>query len=392
MKIKMDKHPGYIQLTKKHITKSKSNLLKYIIAITIIVNTTIIVKLAIIKGKNRKTEFNINIRKISKNGIINNDTEYIQNITMNQLKQLDDFSYEFNQTVNEKYINYQNYFCDNFSYFYHQKFEDLICLTNVNFNGSYQMYIYKRKDWISTIIKAVNHWEDSDTKKLLNALNYYSNKTKIKNEDIYILDIGANIGWYSITLGRFGYKIIAFEPSEINNYILKKNYCLNRGINVTFINKGLSTEEKICDLYNIINNEGNGMVICNTSIYLPSFLDTNKRGKIILTKLNNYIPFLSNKNVALIKMDVEGFEGKAIEGGIKLITKYHIPFIFLEFTPDSLKLHGTDPKKFLQMFENNGYKISLSNFFDNNYILIDDIIEQTKGFKNLYIVYIKILE
>ena len=142
-------------------------------------------------------------------------------------------------------------------------------------------------------------------------------KNNIKNNDIYILDIGANIGWYSISLGRYGYKIIGFEPSDINYYILKKNYCLNKGINVTFINKGLNTEEKICDLYNLENNEGNGMVICDKKINLPNFLQKTKRGEIILTKLSNYIPFLKAKNLALIKIDVEGFEGKVIEGGIE---------------------------------------------------------------------------
>ena len=39
----------------------------------------------------------------------------------------------------------------------------------------------------------------------------------------------------------------------------------------------------------------------------------------------------------MIKIDIEGSEAKAIEGGIELITKYHIPFIFLEFSPSMLK-------------------------------------------------------
>ena len=223
-------------------------------------------------------------------------------------------------------------------------------------------------------------------------MNYYSNKTKIKNEDIYILDIGANIGWYSITLGRFGYKIIGFEPSEINFYILKKNYCLNKGINATFINKGLNTEESNCYLYNSSENIENGMMICENNISSPNHSQIKKGVEIQVTKLSNYIPFLSNKNLALIKMDVEGSEGKVIESGIELITKYHIPFIFLEFAPLALQSHGTDPKEFLQIFENNGYKISVVNFLDRRYSLIDDIIQQTKDLINLYIVYIKILE
>ena len=113
-----------------------------------------------------------------------------------------------------------------------------------------------------------------------------------------------------------------------------------------------------------------------------------------MTKLSNYISYLSDKNLALIKIDVEGSEGKAFEGGIELITKYHVPFIFIEFTPESLRLHGTDPKKFLQLFVDNGYKLGLFNFFAN-FTSIDDIMK--KNFNNynlinIYIVHSKILE
>ena len=128
-----------------------------------------------------------------------------------------------------------------------------------------------------------------------------------------------------------------FEVWELNNYILYKNYCLNKEINVTIINKGLYNEEKKCYIYNHIKNEGNGNTICEKKNNLANSFTPSKAKEIILTKLNNYIPFLYNKNLVLIKIDVEGSEGKVIEGGMDLITKYHVPFIFLEFTPNSLK-------------------------------------------------------
>ena len=115
----------------------------------------------------------------------------------------------------------------------------------------------------SEIITKEKNWEGFSTLKILKALNFYTNKTNLKNEDLYILDIGANIGWYSIYLGKYDYNIISFEPAERNFYILKKNYCLNRDINITIINKGLYTSEEECDYYENIGNKGNGMVICH---------------------------------------------------------------------------------------------------------------------------------
>jgi FkbM family methyltransferase len=81
----------------------------------------------------------------------------------------------------------------------------------------------------------------------LEALNFFTNKTNLKNEDLYMLDIVANVEWYSFYLGKYGYNIMSFEPAERNFYILKKNYCLNRDINITIINKGLYTSEEEYD-------------------------------------------------------------------------------------------------------------------------------------------------
>ena len=167
---------------------------------------------------------------------------------------------------------------------------------------------------------------------------------------------------------------------------------MNKEINVTIINKGLYNEEKKCYIYNHIKNEGNGNTICEKKNNLANSFTPSKAKEIILTKLNNYIPFLYNKNLVLIKIDVEGSEGKVIEGGMDLITKYHVPFIFLEFTPNSLKRHDTEPNKFLQLFFDNGYKISYLNFFDKNYYSVEDILKKAKNQINLYLVYSKILK
>ena len=62
------------------------------------------------------------------------------------------------------------------------------------------------------------------------------------------------------------------------------------------------------------------MIICDKNNSLPTYLITNKTGEMILNRLSNFIPFLSDKNVVFIKIDIEGSEGKAFEGGIELIT------------------------------------------------------------------------
>ena len=90
-------------------------------------------------------------------------------------------------------------------------------------------------------------------------------------------------------------------------------------------------------------------------------------------------------------MDVEGCEGNVIEGGKELISKYHVPFIMMEFDIRILEIHKTNVLEFLQFFENNGYKISKTDFFCKKYTSASKLIEYNPT-KELFIVYEKILE
>lgn len=318
---------------------------------------------------------------------------YKLNLTENKLinrQSINNNYKKFTQNICNKYKEEQEFFCDNIKIFNDSDYDDQIRITNVNFNNKlYNMYVLNDFDAVSKNIINLKNWEGDSTMKIIEALNYYSKKRNIKNEDIYILDIGANIGWYSYYLGKFGYKIISFEPEDRNFYLLRKTYCLNRETNIVIVNKGLYNDEKICDYYEHVGNKGNGMIICEQRKDIPHILE--KKSQVILTKLSNFIPYLSTKNLAFIKIDVEGTEESVILSGIELLTKYHVPFIFLEYCPDNLKLHDVDKKKFLEIFDKNGYKISVNSFFDKNYTSIDYLASKN-DLINLYIVYEKILE
>lgn len=289
------------------------------------------------------------------------------------------------------YIEYQKSFCNNPDKFYNQEYEQILKLTKFSFrNISYQMYVYKNKDrWISDEIMRDGKYEPKHMSNFLDILQYYGKKKNIQhNEDIFMLDIGGNLGVYPLFLGKFGYSIITFEASPRNYYILYKNYCLtNKNSNIIIVNKGLSNGEKTCNYYYHIQNIGNGAVLCNENkkITTAGNLNLQKEFEVKLTKLSNFLPYLSTKNIALIKMDIEGGEGIVIEDAIELISKYHVPFIFTEFEPKYLERQGTNPQKFLELFINNGYKISDKGFLNVTYMTPEKIISGT--YKNLYFIY-----
>ena len=294
----------------------------------------------------------------------------------------------FTEMDRQKHIKQQNLFCQNQINNNNTKIEDKIKMVNIKFsNSNFDMFIYKSNDFLSNAISGSGSWETKETNNLLSLLDYYSRKKNIERNDIYVLDIGANIGWYTFILGNKGYNIISFEPSTTNYYILNKNYCLNNNTNIILINKGLDIEETNISIYHPLINIGNAI---SSNDAHNSNIKNYIKEEIILTKLEKYIPYLVNKNLALMKLDIEGSEGKAIESGKELITKYHIPFIFMEWTPKALKLKGTDPELFLKLFINNGYKISKKDFLSGEYCSFDEIINVEVI--NLYIIYTNFLE
>ena len=253
------------------------------------------------------------------------------------------------------------------------------------------MFVYKTNDTVSKGIRNSHRWEASHTLKVLKALEYYSKKRNLENKDIYLLDIGSNIGWYTYYLGKYGYKVLSFEANKINNYISYKSYCINKDVNVTLINKGLDKEDKICTLKTVDIDRGNGMIFWENREKRYDSFNGDNFNNVELIKLSRFYKYLSKKNLAFMKLDVEGSEANVLEGGKELITKYHIPFIKMEYQFKMIETHRVNPLEFLQFFENNGYKISLKDFFSKEYISSSELA-QRKEYNELFIVYEKFLE
>ena len=310
----------------------------------------------------------------------------------NSVREIED-ALIFDKNTLEKLKRQQIEFCknNNNQNNFIKEYEEQITLTKVCLLSQlFDMYVYKNNDIISTEIINTQSWDGDKINNLLTPLLYYSIIKSLKPQDIYVLDIGSHIGWYSLFIAKFGYNIISFEPSEINNYILNKNLCINKELNITLIKKGLYNEERKCDFFINQENIGDGWVFCDKKENLPGHL--KKTGEVMVTKLENYVQFLTQNNLGLIKIDIEGAEEKALESGFTLISKYHVPFIFMEFNPRALEAHGTDPRKFLKRFLKYGYRFARYNFFDNDFYPIDEIMGRTNDGSNmnLFIVHYKI--
>ena len=160
---------------------------------------------------------------------------------------------------------------------------------------------------------------------------------KIINVNNNILDVGANVGFYTIALANHIHKnngngkIFAYEP-EFNNFkSLKTNVSLNKFERYVVINNfGLSNANKEAEL---VLREGYeaGSITGNASITSSEEMDRNFKRQIVKLKKFDEI-FLGNYNlgfVDLIKVDIEGHEDSFFEGSARFISK-HKPLILFE--------------------------------------------------------------
>jgi len=202
-----------------------------------------------------------------------------------------------------------------------------------------------------------------------------------------MLDLGANLGVYPSYFGKLGYTVISFEASPRNYYLLKKNYCLiNRNSqNIILINRGISNKEKICNYYTQITGLGNGMVKCdeNREEFDNAGFHWKKTFEVPIIKLSDFIPYLVSKNLALIKLDIEGSEALVMQEALELITKYHVPYIYSEFNMAMITEHGNNPKEYIKLFINNGYKMSREGFLSKKFITP----EKVSDIELLYFTY-----
>ena len=150
----------------------------------------------------------------------------------------------------------------------------------------------------------------------------YLKKICKKNKVTHFLDIGANIGYYTLQFKNIN-NIYAFEPNKYNFIKLKENINLNK-LSVKSYNFGLSNINSISEIwYTDKNKMGGSAVYDQFDTELKNYNYENIfKEKILLKKLDDLLDF-KHLNI-LIKIDVERHEKNVLEGMKNLINQNNI--------------------------------------------------------------------
>lgn len=172
----------------------------------------------------------------------------------------------------------------------------------------------------------------------------------IKNDGIF-LDVGANLGWYTLNVCKKypGLKSYAFEP--INETYLKmlRNVELNGLENCEVMNTGLSDEnKKVSFFYDVVASGASSMVD------LREMETTVKVGSEV-KRLDDVMEEKHIEKIDFIKCDVEGSELFVFKGGIESIRKYK-PIIFSEMLRKWSAKFNYHPNDIIHLLEDVGYQ------------------------------------
>ena len=225
--------------------------------------------------------------------------------------------------------------------------------------NDYQLYLRDETDLWGFYQNGV--YEPEETKLI---------KSLVK-PDMVCLDIGANIGYFTVLMAKQCKLVWAYEPEPSNYQLLRKNIMLNQTFNI-YVNHVALTEKSGQAILHL-SAASHGMHrmfpsgLCNSS--------TVVRTQRFDEAWNN----LDNFNIDFVKIDIEGSELGALKGMKSMLEKC-MPTMVMEYHPPSIIEYGANPLDVYNFMKDLGYSIRLVPDNDKE-ITYEKLFEETNNIR-----------
>jgi FkbM family methyltransferase len=166
------------------------------------------------------------------------------------------------------------------------------------------------------------------------------------------LDIGANIGYYTALAGHIAGptgRVVALEPDPESFTYLMRTIRANEFTNVTPFQGAAWDRVGSAQLHISGHNRGDNRLYANE---LASDVVT-----IRTTTVDALLEEIGIASVDVIKMDVQGAEGWALNGMKGILAQSKPITVLTEFWPEGLRQAKTEPREFLSTLESLGLRI-----------------------------------
>ena len=207
----------------------------------------------------------------------------------------------------------------------------IISVDKVENVPTFELITYETDQVVAAQIERAGFWEPIETCMM----------RQLVEEGNTVLDIGANIGYYSIlfskVVGDQG-EIHSFEPFVDNHKLLFANTIINDCHNVTTYQKAVGALNGKTDLY--ISEENNG----DHQLFASD-------GRVPVTaEVISIDQYFSDKHIDFIKIDTQGSEFNILKGMQETIkhNRKHLSMM-LEFCPNLLQKAGSNVEELISL-------------------------------------------
>ncbi|MFZ4083413.1 MAG: FkbM family methyltransferase [Pirellula sp.] len=189
---------------------------------------------------------------------------------------------------------------------------------------------------------------------------------KVLRPGDHFLDVGANIGYFTILASRIvgvNGRVTSFEPSKSIFARLSRNVALNKLENVDLHNSAVSDAAG-----NVLLHLGPTSQSGITSLRpLEESSGSTARTQMIEAITLDSLFTNSTKRPRLLKIDVEGAELRVLKGMKNILdgNPREKPFIIFEFSPGYLKNMGDSGDELLSLLQFCGYQTHVIGYFGN---------------------------
>lgn len=201
---------------------------------------------------------------------------------------------------------------------YVSRFKDFLRVHRPAKRSNFGFYLSARADMID------GSFESDDVLIFLEALDLCDT----------LINVGANVGYYSCLALHKGAAVVAIEPDPTNYSILVKNFAANGWNSAIALQMAASNQRGIASLHG--SDTGASLI--------PGWAGQTSRRSIMCLKLDDLGSLWGSSERLLILIDVEGHELEVLEGALDILnSSIHVIFIveinISEHQPNGLSIN-----------------------------------------------------
>jgi FkbM family methyltransferase len=165
------------------------------------------------------------------------------------------------------------------------------------------------------------------------------------------VDVGANVGYFTLLAAKAvqsSGRVISFEPSLYLHDLLASTIRANGLSQVTLVSSGLGNKAGFANLY-LNPSFGNNS---------PTMVEhtASEVTRVQVLRLDDYLVGHEISTIDLLKIDVEGFEPRVLEGASEALASGKIKAVLCEFNDHWLRLNSSSPADLWKALTEAGFR------------------------------------